>query len=99
MNTDQLAERQILRYQSRMKRLDEMIEKARRGLDGHPEKEKHEKTLAEILQRRDELKVKLDELLLKNPSDLEEQIEKAGLMALWEVLAQDLEALLEAMAL
>jgi len=27
------------------------------------------------------------------------EIEKAGLMALWEVLAQDLEALLEAMAL
>jgi|AMFO01.1.fsa_nt_gi hypothetical protein len=99
MDTEQLAEQQILRYQSRMRHLDEMIEKARKGLDGHPEKEKHKKTLAEILQRRDDLKVKLDELLLKNPTDPEEQVEKAGLMAIWEVLAQDLEALLEAMGL
>lgn len=95
MDTNQLVEQQIRLYQSRLQHLDELAEKARKGLDGHPEREKYEKTLAEILQRRDDLQVQLDEFLLKNPEDLEEQIEKAGLMAVWEVIAQDLEKLLE----
>ncbi len=99
MNTDQMAERQVRLYEARMKRLDELIEKARKGLDGHPEKHKHEKTLAEILERRDALQVRIDELTLKHPDDPQEQIEKAGLMAVWDVLAQDLEKLLERMGL
>ena len=96
-HTDQLVEQQILRYQSHQKHLDEMVEKARKALENHPEREKHAKTLDEILKRRDELQVRVEEMALKNPSDPEEEVEKAGLMAPWEVLAQDLEKLLESL--
>ncbi len=95
LDTEQMAERQARLYEARMKHLDELIEKARKGLDGHPEQERHRKTLDEILRRRDELQVRIDDLVMKHPEDPQEQIEKAGLMAIWEVLAQDLEKLLE----
>ncbi|HIE56029.1 MAG TPA: hypothetical protein EYP90_12780 [Chromatiaceae bacterium] len=95
MDTNELVEQQIRLYQSRLRHLDELVEKARKGLDGHPQGEKYEKRLADILQRRDTLQVQLDELVLKDPSDRQERIQKAGFMAIWEVLAQDLEELLE----
>ncbi len=95
MDINRLAEQQVRLYQSRIQHLDELIGKARKGLEGHPEREKHEKTLDDILRRRDDLQVQLDEFIMKHPDDLEEQVEKAGLMAIWEVLAQDLEKLLE----
>jgi len=63
MDTDRLAEQHIRFYQSRMQHLDELAERARKGLEGHPQREEHEKTLADILRRRDELQVKLDETL------------------------------------
>lgn len=99
MDINQRADQQVLLYQSRLKHLDELIDKARKGLDGHPEKEKHEKTLADILQQRDELQVKLDDLVQKNPDDLEKTMEKEGLMSIWDVLARDLEKLLEKLGL
>ena len=95
MDINRLAEQHARLYQSRLEHLDELIDRARKRLENHPEREEHEKTLGEILQRRDALQVQLDEFITKHPDDLDEQVEKAGLMAIWEVLAQDLEKLLE----
>ncbi len=95
MSIDRLAEQQIRLYESRLKHIDELIEKARQGLDGHPERERHEKTLADIIAQRDRLQVKIDELRLENPENWDEEIEKAGLMGIWDIIAQDLEKLIE----
>jgi predicted RNA binding protein YcfA (HicA-like mRNA interferase family) len=94
-SSDQLAEQNVRLYQARLAHLDELLERARQGLENHPQREQHQKTLDEILKRRDELQVQLDEFKMRNPADMEEAVEKAGLMATWEVLAQDLEKLLE----
>ncbi len=94
-STDQLAEQNIRLYESRLAHLDELLERARKGLENHPERDQHRKTLDDILKRRDELQVRLEQFKMENPADMEEAVEKAGLMAIWEVLAQDLEKLLE----
>ncbi|RMG29136.1 MAG: hypothetical protein D6721_06805 [Gammaproteobacteria bacterium] len=95
MSIDRLAEQQIRLHEARRKHLDALIEKIRSRLEGHPRQAEHEAALAELVARRDRLQVQIDELRMQHPDDWHEEIEKAGLMGLWDILARDLEALLE----
>lgn len=93
---DSLVERNIQRYESRLEHVDDLIEQARNGLQGHPDHEKHAKTLADILARRDELQVRLDDLKLNNPDRLSEELQEDGpIMGIADAIAGELEALLE----
>lgn len=95
-NIDSLAEQKIQHYESRLRHVDELIEKARKGLEGHPDGEKHAKTLDEILARRDELQVRVDDVKLNNPESLTEELEEDGpIMGIVDAIAGELEALLE----
>jgi hypothetical protein len=52
--------------------------------------------LEELEKEQDRLKVRLDELRLKNLDNWRvEEIEKSGLMGLWDALAQQAEKLAE----
>jgi len=93
---DALAEQHLRLYQSRLRHLDELIEKSRTRLKNHSEREIHEAPLSNMVERRDELALKLRDWEMKDPTDLTEEIQKAGpIMAVWDVLAADLERLLE----
>lgn len=94
-DVNSLAEQHIELYESRLAYLDELIQKARNGLEGHPEREKHEKTLADILARRDELQVRVDDVKLNNPESLTEELEEDGpIMGIADAIAAELDALL-----
>lgn len=89
---DQLIEQHVREYESRLKHIDELMEQAgRKGAspDTHTE-------LAEIQEKREELAGHVEELKRKQMEDWQEQeIEKAGPMGVWDVIAQKLERLVE----
>ncbi len=96
VSIDSLAEQHIQRYESRLQHLDELIEKARSGVEGHPEHAQHAKALADILARRDELQVRVDDLKLNKPAGLSEELQEDGpIMGIVDAIAGELEALLE----
>ncbi len=93
---DRMAEQQMLEYESRQRHVDEVLEhvrgKAAKG-GGQPDVRTR---LEELEKEQDRLKVRLDELRLKNLDNWRvEEIEKSGLMGLWDALAQQAEKLAE----
>ncbi len=97
METEEsLVEEQVRHYESRLRHIDELVDKARDGLQNHPERAQHEKTLAEILERRDALQVRLDDLKMNDPGSLAEELRHDGpIMGIVDAIAGDLEALVE----
>ncbi|RMG36977.1 MAG: hypothetical protein D6720_03905 [Gammaproteobacteria bacterium] len=95
-NVDSLAEQHIRRYESRLEHLDELIGKVRSRLEAHPQREQHEKALADILARRDELQVRVDDVKLNHPQNLTEELEEDGpIMGIADAIAAELDALLK----
>ena len=93
---DLLVEQHIREYESRLKHLDEMIEKAEKGVAEAPEKEEMKADLAKMQKARDKLASHYEQMKLKPGEKWEvEEIEKSGPMGIWDVLAQDLEHLLK----
>jgi hypothetical protein len=89
-------EQSILEYQSRMKHLDEMLARAESGIGTAPEHEKEKLTLGELQRDRDKLGTLYDELRIKSLENWrEEEIEISGPMAVWDVVAQKIEDLVE----
>jgi len=88
---EQMIERHVREYESRLKHLDELAERAKAV--EHPQVHKE---LDELLKQRDELAVNLDEMKLRSVEDwAEEELAQAGPMGVWDVLAQKLEQLVE----
>ena len=91
-----LAEQNILQYESRQKHVDELLSRARNAVSAVPEDSDIHDRLQELEQEQDRLTVRLDELRFENLENWrEEQIEKSGLMGLWDALAQQAERLVE----
>lgn len=93
MNDINLRSEHISRYEARLKHLDELLERAHQT---KIEAAEHETELKDITGKRKELAAYVDEMRLKDLEHWkEEEIEKAGPMALWDAVAQQLEKLVE----
>lgn len=87
---EELVERHIREYESRMKHIDEMIERASQAVGAGGEEAGKE--LAELKAERDKLQARLDEL--RQLSE-EEWLKEGGPMVIWDLVALRLEKLLE----
>jgi cell wall assembly regulator SMI1 len=93
MNDINLRSEHIGRYQARLKHLDELLERARQK---KIEQAEHEAELKELAEKREELARHLGQMEQVPAKDWqEEEIEKAGGMALWDAVALQLEKLVE----
>ena len=93
MNDINLRSEHIGRYEARLKHLDELLARARQR---KIEETEHKTELEEIVSKREELATYVDEMKLKDLEHWkEEEIEKAGPMAVWDAVAQQLEKLVE----
>ena len=92
MNDVNLRSEHISRYQTRLKHLDQLLERARqRKIEAEQEAE-----LTEIAGKREQLAKYISDLEHIDVKDWkEEEIEKSGPMGLWDSVAQQLEKLVE----
>ncbi|MES9937084.1 MAG: hypothetical protein ABW120_16540 [Sedimenticola sp.] len=91
-----LVEQRIREYESRLKHLDEMIEKAATGVGEAQAHDEIKAKLKQIQKERDKLESHYEQMKLTPGENWEvEEIEKSGPMGIWDVLAQDLEHLLK----
>ena len=90
---NQLVEQHIKAYQSRLNHIDELIERAKKGMK---EDSVHKTQLSNLQMERNKMAAQYDKLRLQSVEDWrKEEIEKSGPMAIWDVLAQQLEELVE----
>ncbi|MCG6862896.1 MAG: hypothetical protein LJE70_16695 [Chromatiaceae bacterium] len=95
-NLSRMAEQHMLEYESRQKHVDELFERVREKTATGAEHSDIRARLEELEKEQDRLTVRLDEFKLKDPQNWrEEEIEKSGLMGLWDALAQQVEKLAE----
>lgn len=93
MNDINLRSDHLGRYQARLKRLDELLARARQK---QIESAEHEAELKKLAERREELARHLEQIEPIPAEDWqEEEIEQAGPMGLWDSVAQQLEKLVE----
>lgn len=95
-DTMRLAEEHILAHEARLKHLDELVERVRAGAGDLPEYAHVHTELKGLIGERDKLAVQVDDVKARAAADWEQhQVERAGPMALWDVVAQQLEKLVE----
>ena len=91
-----LIEQHIREHDSRRKHFDELAEQARERVGESAEQKEARDQLAELMAERDKLMVRIDEFKLKSLDQWrEEEIERSGLMGIWDALAQKLEDVVE----
>jgi hypothetical protein len=89
-----LTEQHILEYESRLKHIDELLVRAREGATS--ERQEHGVELKELSTKREELAGHLEKMRLKSLEEWQEkEIERDGLMGIWDALAQQLEKFVE----
>lgn len=86
-NKEQMIEQHIREYYSRLKHIDELSQKTEAA-----EHEEHYNEWAELKAKRDKLAKCLGQLEHTEPREV---VEAAGPMAIWDLVAQQLENLLE----
>ena len=95
-NPNRMAEQHILEYESRQKHVGELLGRVREKTPTGSEHTDIRERLEELEKERDRLIVRLDEFKLKDLKNWrEKEIEKSGLMGLWDALAQQAEKLAE----
>jgi hypothetical protein len=93
---NQLIEQHIREYQSRMQRIDELMERARKGLSEVPPEAEPRRELEEASRKREKLATLYEELKLPSTENWrKEEIIKSGPMGIWDAVAQQLEKLVE----
>ena len=93
---DKLVDRRIAEYESRLKHIDELYEQAHRASEKLVEDHELKTELGQYHEQRVDLAnhtAKLKELPLDHWR--EDMIQSSGPMAIWDVLAQKLEDLIE----
>jgi len=89
---DQLIEQSILEYESRLKHVDELLDRAHH----HQPPAEVAKELEQARHERQKMAAHLQEMRRKPPEHWrEEEIEMAGPMGIWDAVAQQLEKLVE----
>jgi len=93
---EHLIEQHILEYESRMRRIDELYQRAHKAVADKGEERDARKRLDEIAAQRSLLRESTDEIR-SMPLDhwREDTIRDAGPMAVWDILAQKLEDFVE----
>jgi hypothetical protein len=96
-NVTELADQNILKYESLQKHTAKLLARARKHIASEPEHDDVHMQTERLAQEHDRLSANLDELKRRRASGdlLEDEIERAGPMSVWEVLGQDLEKLVE----
>ena len=95
-NVTRMAEQHMLEYESRQKHVGELLESVREKTATGAARSDIRARLEELEKEQDRLIVRLDEFTLEDPENWrEEEIEKSGLMGLWDALAQQAEKLVE----
>jgi hypothetical protein len=93
---NRMIQQHILEHQSRLKHVDELLERAQHGVA--TTKDSAAEQLAQAKQERDKLSSQVEEFKLKPPDQwTEEEFAKTGPMVIWDTLAQKLEKLVERM--
>ena len=91
---NQLVQQHILEHESRLKHVDELLQRAQQGVAKTAGSEAEQ--LASIKQERDRLAGHVETLKVRPPEQwTEEEFEKVGPMVIWDTLAQQLEKLVE----
>jgi len=91
---NRMIQQHILEHQSRLKHVDELLERAQQKT-AKAEGDAAEQ-LAHAKQERDKLSSQVEEFKLRPPDQWsEEEFEKTGPMVIWDTLAQKLEKLVE----
>jgi hypothetical protein len=93
---DKLVDRRIAEYESRLKHIDELYEQAHQASENLDEDHELKTELGQYHEQRVDLAnhtAKLKELPLDHWR--EDMIQSSGPMAIWDVLAQKLEDLIE----
>ena len=86
----------MLEFEARRKHIGELVERVREKVATQTEHSDIRARLEKLENEQDKLIVRLDEFRLKNPENWrEEEIEKSGLMGLWDALAQQVDKLAE----
>jgi DNA repair exonuclease SbcCD ATPase subunit len=89
-----LAEQHMIEFESRLKRIDELLERVNVDVSDEPYELASE--LKELTTKREELAGHIEKMRLKSLDDWEEkEIEKAGPMGVWDAVAQQIEKLVE----
>ena len=93
---ERLVEQHIRENEARLKHVDEVLAQAHKEESETSKASDIDDDLAILRGERDQLASHFDELKMKSLQDWQqESIEKAGPMAIWDALAQQLEKLLE----
>jgi hypothetical protein len=91
-----LAEQHIREQESRLHHIDELTERARKAAGRAPEFAHIYTELDDLVSKRNQAAVQLDDLRARAAEQWrEEEIERSGLMGIWDALAQQLERVLE----
>jgi hypothetical protein len=91
-----LAEQHIREQEARLHHIDELMERAQKGTAKAPEFAHIYTELDDLIRRRNEAAVQLDDFKARAAGKWqEEEIEQSGLMGIWDALAQQLERLVE----
>ena len=95
-DTNHLMQQNVMEYESRLKHLDKLLERAHQGVGKGPEHSELRNSLESLTQERDRFSGLIDELRLKPLENWrEEEIEMAGPMGIWDAMGQQLEKLVE----
>jgi len=95
MNIEHLVEQNIIEHESRLKHVDELLDKADQGIESSGLTEL-DAQLAELRQERDQLASELDDYKKKSTEYAKQaNAENLGPMIIWEKVAERLEKLVE----
>ncbi len=93
---EQLIDQHIREYESRLKHIDELYERAHKVTEHLDDEHETRSELKDYEAQRLRLKQKADEVKTMPISNWrEETVQKAGPMAIWDILAQQLENFIE----
>ena len=93
---EHLINQHILEYESRQKHLEELYEKAQQAADHLPDDHEVKHSLRQYGDEKSELSAQAEEIKSMHVDNWrEETIQNAGPMAVWDILAQKREDLIE----
>ena len=93
---DKLAEQHIIQHESHLKHIDELLERAEKGVEEVSASSEINGQLREVRQQREKLLNHIEELKRKTREEWqEEKIEDVGPMVIWEAVAKQIEKLVE----
>lgn len=95
-NREQLIEQHIREHESRLKHIDELLERAREGVQHLPESGQIDAELAELDQERNKLVDRIEDIKRRSREEWQQDdIDTTGPMIIWQAVAKRLEKLLE----